>query len=177
MSASVGVDRRPTATGSHVTEAEDPDIPETVVDEGRLRSIVEEAAEQPAYAIDTEFHRERTYYPKVALLQMNWGSGIALIDPLAVSLEPLGAVLEGPGLAVMHACTPRRQTSSNSRGDSGSEPTGPSEVPVSRYRRVDRCRSAAVRPGLFTFRRLVISRRRPLTRSNRGVRARWFAEF
>lgn len=79
------------------------EVPEVIVDQSRLEAIIPEICDQPIYAVDTEFHRERTYYPKVALVQVNWGSGMALIDPLAVSLEPLAEVLAGPGLAVMHA--------------------------------------------------------------------------
>ncbi len=78
-------------------------VPELVVDDHRLESLVPEMLDQPAYAVDTEFHRERTYYPKVALVQINWGAGMILVDPLAVSLEPLAKLLAGPGLAVMHA--------------------------------------------------------------------------
>ena len=68
-----------------------------------LAEVVEASTSAERYAIDTEFHRERTYYPQVALLQYAWNDRIALIDPLAVSLAPLAKVLDGPGLAVMHA--------------------------------------------------------------------------
>ena len=50
--------------------------------------------ESPLYGIDTEFHRERTYYPRLALLQISWPSGIALVDPLAVDVAPLRAILD-----------------------------------------------------------------------------------
>ena len=60
--------------------------------------------DEPAYAVDTEFHRERTYYPKLALLQIAWSDGLALIDPLAVDIAPLAEILDGPGVAVLHAC-------------------------------------------------------------------------
>ncbi|MEX2659237.1 MAG: ribonuclease D [Acidimicrobiales bacterium] len=70
-----------------------------------LDGIVDELIDEPAYALDTEFHRERSYYAKVALLQLAWPGRCALIDPLAVDLEPFGEVLEGPGLAVLHAST------------------------------------------------------------------------
>lgn len=70
-----------------------------------LDDLVSVLIEQPRYAIDTEFHRERTYYPKVALVQIAWDGGLALVDPLAVSLEPLAKVLTSPGLAVLHAST------------------------------------------------------------------------
>jgi ribonuclease D len=76
-----------------------------VEDDAGLAEVIAAALEAPAYAVDTEFHRERTYYPRVALVQINWGAGVALIDPLAVSLEPLAELLDGPGLAVMHACS------------------------------------------------------------------------
>lgn len=70
-----------------------------------LDDLVAELIDQPRYAVDTEFHRERTYFPKVALVQIAWEGGIALVDPLAVSLQPLAKVLAGDGLAVMHAAT------------------------------------------------------------------------
>jgi hypothetical protein len=65
-----------------------------------LDDLVAILVDQPRYALDTEFHRERTYYPKVALVQVAWDGGIALIDPLAVSLGRSPGT--GPGLAVLH---------------------------------------------------------------------------
>jgi ribonuclease D len=76
---------------------------ELVVDQQRFDELIPQILDQPTYAVDTEFHRERTYYPRVALVQINWGADMVLVDPLSVSLAPLAAVLEGPGLAVMHA--------------------------------------------------------------------------
>ena len=70
-----------------------------------LLDVVEELADEPAYALDTEFHRERTYYANVALLQLAWPGRCALVDPLAVDLAPFAKVLDGPGLAVLHAST------------------------------------------------------------------------
>jgi len=55
------------------------------------------------YALDTEFHRERTYFPQLALIQLAWQGGIALVDPLAIDVSPLARVLQGPGLGVVHA--------------------------------------------------------------------------
>ena len=57
------------------------------------------------YAIDTEFHRERSYFPRVALIQINNGSEIALIDPLAVEPDPLSELLVSDGVAVVHAAS------------------------------------------------------------------------
>jgi len=71
----------------------------------QLDDVVDELLDEPAYALDTEFHRERSYYANVALLQLAWPGRCALVDPLAVDLEPFGEVLDGPGLAVLHAST------------------------------------------------------------------------
>jgi ribonuclease D len=56
-----------------------------------------------AVAVDTEFHREKTYFPHVALVQLAWDDGLALVDPLAVDLQPLADVLTGRGVIVAHA--------------------------------------------------------------------------
>lgn len=81
--------------------------PLLVTDRKGLAEIVERLVDEPEYAVDTEFHRERTYFPKVALVQIAWGPApevdVALIDPLAVDIEPLSKVLDGPGTAIMHA--------------------------------------------------------------------------
>jgi len=66
-------------------------------------TVLDALRDQPAYAVDTEFHRERTYFPRLALLQVAWGDELALIDPLAVDIAPLAEVLDGPGVAVLHA--------------------------------------------------------------------------
>src|SRR5438105_3987663 len=74
------------------------------VDEpGGLREIVDRLRDEPEYGLDTEFHGERTYYPRLALVQIAWRDGLALIDPLAVSLEPLAEILSGPATMVAHA--------------------------------------------------------------------------
>lgn len=76
-----------------------------VDDEVGLADVVAALLEAPAYAVDTEFHRERTYYPKLALVQLAWADQVVLVDPLAVDLGPMAAVLDGPGVAVMHAAS------------------------------------------------------------------------
>ena len=68
-----------------------------------LGDLVARLADEPLWAFDTEFHREKTYYPHLALLQVAWPGGIALVDPLAVDVGPFAAVLAGPGTAVAHA--------------------------------------------------------------------------
>jgi ribonuclease D len=74
-----------------------------VADAAALDDLVAVLMEVPRYALDTEFHRERTYYPRLALLQLAWDGGAVIVDPLAVDVSSLASVLDGPGLAVVHA--------------------------------------------------------------------------
>ena len=76
-----------------------------VDDAGSFQAVVDELLTVEAFAVDTEFHRERTYYPQLALLQLAWGDEIALVDPLAIDLAPFAAALEGPAVVVMHAAS------------------------------------------------------------------------
>lgn len=57
-------------------------------------------------ALDTEFLREDTYYPRLCLLQLGWPDGVVCIDPLRIpDLAPLFAALARPTLLkVLHAC-------------------------------------------------------------------------
>lgn len=68
-----------------------------------FEALVDLLSTQPRYAIDTEFHRERTYYPKLALVQVGWDDQIVLVDPLAVDMSPLKRLFASPALAVFHA--------------------------------------------------------------------------
>ena len=55
-------------------------------------------------AIDTEFHREGTYFPKVALIQIAWGEhNVALLDPLSCDLSSLSKLFQSEIKFVMHA--------------------------------------------------------------------------
>jgi ribonuclease D len=62
-------------------------------------------AAQAPLAVDTEFVRERTYWPKLALVQLGLPSGTALVDPLAYGDgASVGAELAHPGrLVLMHS--------------------------------------------------------------------------
>jgi ribonuclease D len=71
--------------------------------QGEFDEIVDVLCAQPRYAADTEFHRERTYYPRLALLQLAWDDEIVLIDPLAVDMSSLGRLFASESLAVFHA--------------------------------------------------------------------------
>lgn len=68
-----------------------------------LLGVVDELCACDAFALDTEFHRERTYYPRLALIQIAWDGGLVLIDPLEIDVAPLAAALTSAGTVVMHA--------------------------------------------------------------------------
>lgn len=74
-----------------------------VDDESALADVVREAARADLYSLDTEFHRERTYFPRLALVQLQWGATNVLVDPLAVDPRGLAPLLRSNGLAVLHA--------------------------------------------------------------------------
>jgi ribonuclease D len=77
-----------------------------VADQETLEEVVTRAEATGSYALDTEFIRERRYWPKLALVQLAWGGpagGVAVVDPLAVDVGVLSRLLEGPGVMVAHA--------------------------------------------------------------------------
>ncbi len=76
-----------------------------VADDPSFASLLDELAAADVYGLDTEFHRERTYHARLALLQLSWPGGVAVVDPLAVDVAPLERVLQGEGLCVMHAAS------------------------------------------------------------------------
>jgi ribonuclease D len=72
-----------------------------------LTDFLQQHADADRVGMDTEFIRERTYYPQLALVQLTFGSEIALLDAakpeLAAMLKPL---LENPDvLKIMHSCS------------------------------------------------------------------------
>jgi ribonuclease D len=64
-------------------------------------------AREPAgrYALDTEFHRERTYWPQLALVQLRIGEHISLIDPLRCDVTRLSPLFSSDAVCVLHAGT------------------------------------------------------------------------
>jgi ribonuclease D len=71
-----------------------------------VAALCEELAREPYVAIDTEFMRDRTYYPKLCLVQLAGAQRHAAVDPLApgIDLGPLFELLANPDvLKVFHA--------------------------------------------------------------------------
>ena len=82
-----------------------------ITNQDELDSACGILAEAPYITIDTEFMRERTYWPKLCLLQLaraagNWGEeAVFLIDPMAdIDLEPVFTLMADTStLKVFHA--------------------------------------------------------------------------
>ena len=73
-------------------------------DGGSLAGLVERLEGVSPLAIDTEFIRERTYYPRLCLIQLATPNLLAVVDPLAVDdLGPLWDVLTAGTELVLHA--------------------------------------------------------------------------
>ena len=68
-----------------------------------LDDLVDHLVTEPRYALDTEFHRERTYFPRLALVQLAWPGDLVLVDPLRVDTAPFARLFASPALAVAHA--------------------------------------------------------------------------
>lgn len=62
----------------------------------RLRSI-------ETYCLDTEFHRERTYFPQLALIQINIADEIFIVDPTVVDLDIIATLFDNDALVILHA--------------------------------------------------------------------------
>jgi ribonuclease D len=71
-----------------------------------LETFCKDVSKFDFIAIDTEFIRERTYWPEISLVQIGVGEHLGIIDPLAkgLDLKPLYALLADPKvLKVFHS--------------------------------------------------------------------------
>ncbi len=69
-----------------------------------LEALVALLSGSKILCIDTEFLREKTYYAKLCLVQVNNGEVSAIIDPLHLDLRPFGTLLADPAtVKVFHS--------------------------------------------------------------------------
>ncbi len=79
-----------------------------ITDSAELAAFCKRIEKAPFIAVDTEFMRETTYWPKLCLIQVASETDAANIDPLAeMALSPLLA--SGAGQAVMKGGHAARQ--------------------------------------------------------------------
>lgn len=73
----------------------------------QMREFVDRASRAPMVAVDTEFVRERHYFPRLCLVQLGTEDEQVAIDPFAVTdTEPLVRLFQDPRVVkVFHACS------------------------------------------------------------------------
>jgi ribonuclease D len=72
-----------------------------------LAALCTRLAAEDFITVDTEFMREKTYYPELCLVQLAGAQDVAVVDAQAkgIDLAPLGALLAAPNVVkVFHAC-------------------------------------------------------------------------
>ncbi len=80
--------------------------PVLITDTAALADLCERLRREPFVTIDTEFMRERTYYPELCVVQLAGTDDVAVIDAQApgIDLAPLGALLADTAvIKVFHA--------------------------------------------------------------------------
>lgn len=72
----------------------------------QLADLCEKISQEPWIAIDTEFLREKTYYPIFCLLQIATPKWVVCVDPIALpDLSALFSVINNPQIIkVLHSC-------------------------------------------------------------------------
>ena len=77
-----------------------------VTTQTELKALISELEGAPYLALDTEFLRDQTYWPKLCLIQVAAPGVEAIIDPMAdgIDLSPFYALLKAPQIVkVLHA--------------------------------------------------------------------------
>lgn len=78
-----------------------------ITTQSELKNFCSQVEDGAYITVDTEFIRDKTYFPKLCLVQIAGGKHAAAIDPLAegIDLKPVFKLLQKPGLVkVFHAC-------------------------------------------------------------------------
>ncbi|NOG71721.1 ribonuclease D [Roseicella sp. DB1501] len=82
------------------------EIPALITTSADLAALCERLSGEAFVTVDTEFMRERTYWPELCVVQLGGAGEVAVVDALAegIDLAPLGALLANPEIVkVFHA--------------------------------------------------------------------------
>ena len=72
--------------------------------QSQLDEVIEALATCGRVALDTEFIKRDTYYPRLALIQLNTGNHVYLLDAPQLQLSELWQALMKVDVAIWHAC-------------------------------------------------------------------------
>lgn len=90
----------PTSTPASATEELDV---RWIDSDAALAGVISTLCSEEEYGLDTEFVAERTYWPRLCLVQLSWPGGIVLVDPLACDVAALADLLRTPATMITHA--------------------------------------------------------------------------
>ncbi|MEN8761061.1 MAG: ribonuclease D [Thiogranum sp.] len=92
---------------------------ETIATPEALAVFCDTLQDAPWLALDTEFIREKTFYPKLCLIQIAIPGHIACIDPLRIDdLTPVLDLLYNPNIVkILHACSQDLEIFFHLKGD------------------------------------------------------------
>ena len=78
-----------------------------ITDNNALAAYCQQVAADSVLALDTEFIRQSTLYPKLGLIQLFDGHSLALVDPLSITnWQPLQQVMANTGIVkLLHSCS------------------------------------------------------------------------
>lgn len=79
--------------------------PKYIDDDDALKAFVQSISKARVLAIDTEFIREKTYYPNLCLIQLATDDELAIVDPFSVrDLSPLKSLIQDDAIVkLFHA--------------------------------------------------------------------------
>lgn len=77
---------------------------EHVTTDTALTDVIARLKKAEVVAFDTEFLREKTFYPKLCLVQLYFGESLVVVDPLACDATPLlEALVDGEHMLLVHS--------------------------------------------------------------------------
>jgi ribonuclease D len=81
--------------------------PDFIESSRKMDNLLEQLNDEKMIAVDTEFFRETTYYPQLALVQIATDSIVACIDPLAFDAKPAlkKLLLDDDITKIFHSCS------------------------------------------------------------------------
>lgn len=81
--------------------------PELIDTSSKMDELLEQLSDATVIAVDTEFFRETTYYPQLALVQIATDSIVACVDPLAFDAKPAlkTLLLDDRIIKIFHSCS------------------------------------------------------------------------
>lgn len=75
-----------------------------VREQSQLAEVIDALATCGRVALDTEFIKRDTYYPRLALVQLNTGDHVYLLDAPQLQLADFWQALSEVDIAIWHAC-------------------------------------------------------------------------